>query len=97
MASPDRTAAAKSRNRVINASELGEFAYCRRAWWLHRVKGLAPTNTRALARGRALHTAHGHRAQHADRLRRFACWALASSLLLAAAGLALILAQGGGT
>ena len=26
--------------RFISASELGEYAYCRRAWWLRAVRGV---------------------------------------------------------
>lgn len=56
----------------INASELAEHAYCRRAWWLRHVQGLRAANTRELARGKAYHRGHGRRALGAPWLRRLA-------------------------
>lgn len=43
---------------IINASEVGSFAYCPRAWWLRRVEGLEPADTEALRRGQTLHRRH---------------------------------------
>ncbi len=48
-----------SRRRVIRASELGQYAYCARAWWLQRVAGVTPINTQDLAAGTAAHERHG--------------------------------------
>ncbi len=45
--------------RIIRASELAQYAYCARAWWLGNVMGVKPTNTRDLQRGLDLHRAHG--------------------------------------
>ena len=45
--------------RFISASELGEYAYCRRAWWLRAVRGV--TTERQGTRfsgGRATHRRH---------------------------------------
>ena len=44
---------------VIRASELGEYVYCARAWWLRRVEGVASRNTAALHSGRQAHDRHG--------------------------------------
>ena len=44
---------------MIRASELGQYTYCAKAWWLGSVAGVASTNTEALARGTAAHAAHG--------------------------------------
>lgn len=30
---------------MVSASELGEYVYCRRAWWLRRIIGVAPDVT----------------------------------------------------
>jgi hypothetical protein len=46
---------------MIRASELGEHAYCARAWWLRLVRGTPSANTAALARGEVSHSAHGRR------------------------------------
>ncbi len=48
-----------SSSRVIRASELAQYAYCAKAWWLGSVMGLRTTNTRALERGEATHRLHG--------------------------------------
>ncbi len=79
---------------VIKASELGEFAYCRRSWWLTHVQGLPPANAAELARGRVQHAAHGRQAAQAARLRRLALAGLVLGLLALAAGAALLLATG---
>jgi CRISPR/Cas system-associated exonuclease Cas4 (RecB family) len=45
--------------RIIRASELSQYAYCARAWWLGVVMGVQSTNTRELQHGLNLHRAHG--------------------------------------
>ena len=45
--------------RVIRASEIGQYTYCGKAWWLSTAEGVAPANTADLARGTAAHAAHG--------------------------------------
>ena len=68
---------------VIRASEIGQYAYCARAWWLARVKGHRSTNVAAMERGTAQHRAHG-RAVEGYHLLRLAGLAL---LLMAVAAL----------
>ena len=41
--------------RIIRASEIGEYIYCHRAWWLRHVGGYASANVRELAEGTAVH------------------------------------------
>jgi hypothetical protein len=65
--------------RVIRASEIGEYVFCHRAWWLHQVQGETSANTRELVEGTARHARHGRRVGLAGALR-----ALAVLLLLAA-------------
>ena len=48
-----------SRQRYIRASEIGEYMYCRRAWWLHHSEGLEPAGRERRDRGVALHVQHG--------------------------------------
>lgn len=48
-----------ARERFIRASEVGEYVYCRRAWWLHKIVGVEPTGRQRRAQGTALHTQHG--------------------------------------
>ncbi|MCW5875917.1 MAG: hypothetical protein KIS85_03455 [Anaerolineales bacterium] len=42
----------------IKASEIGEYLYCRRAWW-YRLQGAASANLAAMQAGGRAHTAHG--------------------------------------
>ena len=44
---------------VIRASEIAEYAFCARAWWLGQVTGYRSVNQAALRRGRAQHRDHG--------------------------------------
>lgn len=45
--------------RPIRASEIGEYLYCRRAWWLRHVQGHESANTEELAHGLEHHAQHG--------------------------------------
>lgn len=44
---------------VIRASEIGEYMYCRRAWWLSHVAGYEARESPAVAAGAAYHRDHG--------------------------------------
>lgn len=46
-------------DRFIRASEIGEYVFCARAWWLGSVLGRERGNQRELARGRGQHRQHG--------------------------------------
>lgn len=52
-------------DKWIRASEINDYVYCRRAWWLRRVAGRAPQNKRELEWGRAYHQQHGRSLQRA--------------------------------
>lgn len=56
----------------IQASEIANYVYCRRAWYLRRVKGFAPENVRELAHGRNHHETHGRSVKQAFWTRRLA-------------------------
>lgn len=74
--------------RPIRASEVGEWAFCQRAWWLHHVQRFEPGNVAARQRGNAAHAAHGATLHGARRLRAVALLlGLVALLLLAAVGL----------
>ena len=82
-------------NDVIRASELGEYVYCARAWWLRRVQGVASRNVAALDRGQRAHDRHGRAVAAVQTQRRVALLlAMLALLLLLAAG-AVSLAGGG--
>jgi CRISPR/Cas system-associated exonuclease Cas4 (RecB family) len=44
--------------RVIRASEINAYLYCRRSWW-YRLRGFEPSNQKELAAGNEMHYAHG--------------------------------------
>ncbi len=72
--------------RLRRASEVAEFVYCQRAWWLHQVQGHAPQNLARLEQGTRAHEAYGRQVRGAAWVRRLA-WGvalLAGGLLLAA-------------
>jgi CRISPR/Cas system-associated exonuclease Cas4 (RecB family) len=69
---------------IIRASEVGEYMYCARAWWLRRVAGLEPAGRERRELGSALHRRHGRAVAGSGAL-------LLAAVLLALAALALIL------
>ncbi len=56
----------------VNASELGEYLYCRRAWWFKNVRSLNSANVRRLHSGRTFHAAHNKRVRRLPWLRGLA-------------------------
>ncbi len=67
--------------RVIRASEIGEYVFCHRAWWLHQVQGETSANTRELAEGTARHAWHGRQVNLAYALRGLAVLLVLAGLL----------------
>lgn len=45
--------------RFIRASEVGDYVYCHRAWWLRQVEGLVPEHRDRLRSGTVQHARHG--------------------------------------
>ena len=76
-----------NRQHVISASEVGEYAYCAKAWYLKRCG--AEAEGEQLAAGTAFHTRHGTEVARAARLKRAstALALLAVLLLIALCGL----------
>lgn len=72
---------AKKPGQVIRASELGQYAYCARAWWLGRVLGYRSANLERMAAGEAAHVRHGQKVVSSGRLRRWAYVLLVLALL----------------
>ena len=48
-----------SGDRVIRASEIGQYAFCAHAWWLGSVEGLPSSRQREMAAGEMAHRRHG--------------------------------------
>ncbi|MEI7556662.1 hypothetical protein [Candidatus Chlorohelix sp.] len=75
------------RKPYIRASEIGTYAFCRRAWWLQRMAGIETQGIRQrLEAGIMAHSAHGKQAKRVRtaRFTAYLCFFLAAlSLLLA--------------
>ncbi len=74
--------AVSSDNRILRASEIGEYVFCRRAWWLHHVQGIESANVREMQAGLARHKQHGQVVQRAIWLQRAALALVALAVLL---------------
>ncbi len=74
-----------SDKQIIRASEIGEYVFCHRAWWLHRIQGIESANRAQMQAGTAQHVVHGRAVQRADSLRRVALAVLLVALFFAAA------------
>ena len=74
--------------RIIRASEIGQYVFCAKAWYLGAVEGVSPTNVRALEAGASAHAQHGRAVASAGLARRAAMVMLAIGLGLAIAWLA---------
>ncbi len=68
----------------IRASELGEYLYCQRAWWLRRELGIESQNVRELQAGQQYHNAHGRLVRRAQYGRQLAAVVLFLGILLMA-------------
>jgi hypothetical protein len=79
---------------LVRASDMGAWAYCRRAWWLAKVKGARHEQPARLVAGTQTHRRHGQTVARAGRYGKLG-WALvAIGLLGAIAGVILAYATG---
>lgn len=67
---------------MIRASEIGEYVYCARAWWLRRVVGEEPTGQAQREAGTLHHARHSRAVARSSQL----LW-VAGLLLLVGLGL----------
>ena len=81
----------KAGRPAISASEISQYVYCPRAWWLARVEGRAPENAEALAFGQDVHRRHGYSVRAATIAQRLAYALMAAGLLAGGVLLALSL------
>jgi len=72
---------------VLWASEIGEYEYCARAWWLGWVRGEERLDQAKLAAGVKRHAQHGQQVAVAGWARRLAIVLLGLAVLLALAWL----------
>ncbi|MFN8569683.1 MAG: hypothetical protein U0Z44_19630 [Kouleothrix sp.] len=71
---------------IIRASEIGEYVYCARAWWLRRVAGWQPAGRERREFGTALHRRHGRAVAGSRLLLVLAGLLLGAALLLIGLG-----------
>ncbi len=69
---------------ILRASEIGEYVFCHRAWWLHQVAGIESANRAEMQAGVERHAAHGRTVQSVSMLQRVALALLALALVFAA-------------
>ena len=50
---------------VFGASEIAEYVYCKRAWWLRRVQEIPISDSSNLQYGTSVHLNHNKRVKHA--------------------------------
>jgi hypothetical protein len=53
-------------DRIIRASEIGQYDFCAKAWWLGSIEGVQPSNIRELRAGTAAHEEHGRQVRRAS-------------------------------
>lgn len=75
------------RDAIIRASEIGQYTYCARAWWLGNVQGLPSRRRREMVAGTLAHWRHGRRVRSALWLARMGYALLALSVVTALAWL----------
>jgi CRISPR/Cas system-associated exonuclease Cas4 (RecB family) len=59
-------------DKWVRASEISEYVYCRRAWWLKHVEGQFSKNVTELKSGTSYHEEHGRLLSHSIWIRRAA-------------------------
>jgi hypothetical protein len=69
-------------DRVIRASEIGQYAYCAHAWWLGHIRGLSSSHQREMAEGEATHQRHGQEVKTALWLSRLAHFVLLAAVMI---------------
>jgi hypothetical protein len=73
---------AKDRS-LVRASDIGAWAYCRRAWYLAHVRGVAHSRPEILQRGTEAHTQHGQQVRRAGTMQRIGLWLIITGVILA--------------
>lgn len=68
-------------DQIIRASEIGEYIYCQRAWWLKRFAGYTSENVHELQLGTTHHEAHGKTVERAGQASRLGLIFLLAALL----------------
>ena len=75
-----------SQRPLIRASDIGQYVFCQRAWWLARIQQVPSSNLAEMAAGTATHAQHGQHTKTTQRLQQ-----IGVALIVIAALLGLIL------
>ena len=59
-------------DRVIRASEIGQYDFCAKAWWLGSIEGVRPSNVGELQAGATAHAEHGRQVRRAAQMQLIA-------------------------
>ena len=70
-------------DRIIRASELSQYVYCAKAWWLGTIEGVRPANVTELEAGSRMHAQHGRTVVLAGWMQRAAIGLLLMGAVLA--------------
>ena len=79
---------------IIRASEIGQFVFCERAWWLGVVQGYRSVNDAALVAGTQAHARHGQSVAASQRWQQAGYILLVLGALLGAVALCYLLGGG---
>jgi hypothetical protein len=69
-------------DRIIRASEIGQYDFCAKAWWLGSIEGVEPSNIRELQAGTTAHNWHGQQVTRASRLQQGAVVLMVIGIIL---------------
>ena len=70
------------RSRRVTASQVGQYTYCARAWWLAAIEKREPADLAALDAGARAHERHGRQVSLAQGSKKLALVLLCAALLL---------------
>jgi hypothetical protein len=84
---PSPRSDSNSRAPIVRASEISQYAFCHRAWWLGTVQGYRPVNEALLESGTQAHHRHGLAVAASQRWQRVGYALLAIGILLGAVAL----------
>ncbi len=72
---------AKDRS-LVRASDIGAWAYCRRAWYLAQVRGVPHARPEMLQQGTQAHNRHGQQVRRAGQMQRIGVWLVIAGLVM---------------
>lgn len=67
---------------VIRASEIGQYDFCAKAWWLGSIEGVQPSNIHELQAGTDAHEQHGRQVRRASQLQMIAIGLVALGVIV---------------